>query len=78
MAAKPDRRPRSPRLPEEAEAAAEVPAHRNGAPTWLASAVDAYALAQDALASGQEEKAFAIMRAESRAGSAPGGAASGA
>jgi type VI secretion system protein ImpA len=49
---------------EETEAEAEVPAHRNGAPKWLASAVDAYALAQDALASGQEEKAFAIMRAE--------------
>ena len=49
---------------EETEAAAEVPAHRNGAPKWLASAVDAYALAQDALASGQEERAFAIMRAE--------------
>ena len=48
----------------ETEAAAEVPAHRNGAPKWLAPAVDAYALAQDALASGQEEKAFAIMRAE--------------
>jgi type VI secretion system protein ImpA len=49
---------------ETEEAAAEVRAHRNGAPTWLASAVDAYTLAQDALASGQEEKAFAIMRAE--------------
>jgi type VI secretion system protein ImpA len=48
----------------ETDAATEVPAHRNGAPKWLASAVDAYALAQDALASGQEEKAFAIMRAE--------------
>ncbi len=49
---------------EQQEAAAEVRAHRNGAPTWLAPAVDAYALAQDALAAGQEEKAFAIMRAE--------------
>jgi len=49
---------------ETEEAAAETRAHRNGAPTWLASAVDAYTLAQDALASGQEEKAFAIMRAE--------------
>ena len=48
----------------DAEAAAEVPAQRNGAPKWLAAAVDAYALAQAALASGQEEKAFAIMRAE--------------
>ena len=52
-------------VPAEAEeAATELRAHRNGAPTWLASAVDAYTLAQDALASGQEEKAFAIMRAE--------------
>jgi type VI secretion system protein ImpA len=49
---------------EENEAAAEIRAHRNGAPTWLAPAVDAYTLAQDALASGQEEKAFAIMRAD--------------
>jgi type VI secretion system protein ImpA len=49
---------------EENEAAAEMRAHRNGAPTWLAPAVDAYTLAQDALASGQEEKAFAIMRAD--------------
>ena len=49
---------------EENEAAAEMRTYRNGAPTWLAPAVDAYKLAQDALASGQEEKAFAIMRAE--------------
>lgn len=49
---------------EETDAASEIPAHRNGAPKWLAPAVDAYVLAQDALASGQEEKAFAIMRAE--------------
>ncbi|HEY1897870.1 MAG TPA: type VI secretion system protein TssA [Terracidiphilus sp.] len=46
------------------EEAAETRAHRNGAPTWLAPAVDAFALAQDALAAGQEEKAFAIMRAD--------------
>jgi type VI secretion system protein ImpA len=46
------------------EAPAAVTAHRNGAPKWLASAVDAYALAKDALAAGHEEKAFAIMRAE--------------
>ncbi len=50
--------------PAEETEAAEARAHRNGAPAWLASAVDAYTLAQDALASGQEEKAFAIMRAE--------------
>jgi type VI secretion system protein ImpA len=48
---------------EEQEASAEARAHRNGAPTWLAQAVDAYTLAQDALAS-DEPKAFAIMRAE--------------
>jgi type VI secretion system protein ImpA len=53
-----------PAAAEDSEAAAEVRAHRNGAPTWLAPAVDGYTLAQDALASGQEEKAFAIMRAE--------------
>ena len=47
-----------------AEEAAEARAHRNGAPTWLAPAVDAYALALDARAAGQDEKAFAIMRAE--------------
>jgi len=33
-------------------------------PTWLAASVDGYVLAKDALAAGQEEKAFAIMRAE--------------
>ncbi len=48
----------------EDEAAAETRAHRNGAPTWLAPAVDAFTLAKDALAAGQEERAFAIMRAE--------------
>ena len=53
-----------PTVSDESEGAAGVQAHRNGAPKWLAPAVDAYALAQDALASGQEEKAFAIMRAE--------------
>ena len=36
----------------------------NGTPTWLAQAADAYMLAKEALAAGQEEKAFAIMRAE--------------
>ena len=38
-------------------------ASRNGS-SWLTPAVDAYALAKDALSSGQEEKAFAIMSAE--------------
>jgi type VI secretion system protein ImpA len=55
----------APAIPTEGdEAATEARAHSNGAPTWLATAVDAYALAQDALSAGQEEKAFAIMRAE--------------
>lgn len=36
----------------------------NGAPAWLAQAADAYVLAKEALAAGQEEKAFAIMRTE--------------
>jgi type VI secretion system protein ImpA len=49
---------------EEEETSAELRSSRNGAPTWLAQAVDAYSLAQDALAAGNEEKAFAIMRAE--------------
>ncbi len=49
---------------DEEEATADARATRNGAPTWLAPSVDAYALAQDALAAGQEEKAFAIMRIE--------------
>lgn len=38
--------------------------HRNGAPAWLAASVDPYTLAKDALAAGQGEKAFALMRAE--------------
>jgi type VI secretion system protein ImpA len=49
---------------EEGETAEEAPAHSNGIPNWLAQAADAYVLAKDALAAGQEEKAFAIMRAE--------------
>jgi type VI secretion system protein ImpA len=36
----------------------------NGAARWLSPAMDAYALAKDAVAAGQEEKAFAIMGAE--------------
>ena len=50
--------------PTAEEAAAETHAHRNGAPTWLAHAVDPFVLAKDALTGGQEEKAFAIMRVE--------------
>jgi type VI secretion system protein ImpA len=49
---------------EDEQALAETPASTNGTPTWLAQSVDAYALAKDALAAGQEEKAFAIMRTE--------------
>ena len=49
---------------EEGEAESAPPAHVNGAPSWLASSVDSYTLAKDTLAAGQEEKAFAIMRAE--------------
>jgi type VI secretion system protein ImpA len=40
--------------------------HQNGAPTWLAAALDPYVLAKEALAAGQEAKAFALMRAEVR------------
>ena len=51
--------------PSEEDAAPEgAPAQTNGTPTWLAPSVDAYVLAKDALAAGQEEKAFAIMRSE--------------
>ena len=39
-------------------------AELNGTPTWLTQAADAYALAKQALAVGQEEKAFALMRSE--------------
>lgn len=56
--------PATPPVTAETEAAAESQAHRNGVPTWLAQAVDPYALAKDALAAGQEEKAFGIMRTE--------------
>ena len=56
--------PTSAPLTVEEEAATEARTHRNGAPTWLAQAVDPYILAKDALAAGQEERAFAIMRVE--------------
>jgi type VI secretion system protein ImpA len=46
----------------EAESAGQSSAHSNGAPRWLAPAMDPYALAKDALASGNEEKAFTLMR----------------
>ena len=50
--------------PTDEETPEEGPASLNGTPTWLAKAADAYVLAKEALAAGQEEKAFAIMRAE--------------
>jgi type VI secretion system protein ImpA len=40
------------------------PASLNGTPSWLAQAADAYVLAKEALAAGNEEKAFALMRTE--------------
>ena len=56
--------PQQPAQPAEDESAASVPAYQNGTPTWLAQAADAYVLAKEALAAGQEEKAFSIMRSE--------------
>ncbi len=56
--------PAPPPQTEGDEAPQEPSAHTNGTPTWLAASVDPYMLAKDALAAGQEEKAFAIMRAE--------------
>lgn len=49
---------------EHSETPEAAPERIDGIPTWLKSATDAYSLAKDALAAGQEEKAFAIMRAE--------------
>jgi type VI secretion system protein ImpA len=46
----------------EDESATSAPAYQNGTPTWLTPAADAYMLAKEALAAGQEEKAFSIMR----------------
>jgi type VI secretion system protein ImpA len=54
--------PQQPAQPAEDESAASIPAYQNGTPTWLAPAADAYVLAKEALAAGQEEKAFSIMR----------------
>jgi type VI secretion system protein ImpA len=54
--------PQEPAQPTEDEAAAVAPADLNGTPTWLAQTADAYVLAKEALAAGQEEKAFSIMR----------------
>jgi len=56
--------PAPPPQSESDETEEQKPAPVNGTPTWLAPSVDAYELAKDALASGQQEKAFAIMRVE--------------
>lgn len=50
--------------PDEDDIPAEAQANLNGTPKWLAQAADAYVLAKEALAAGQEEKAFSIMRSE--------------
>ena len=49
---------------EPIEGEEALPSPVTETPTWLAPSVDAYVLAKAALAAGQEEKAFAIMRAE--------------
>jgi type VI secretion system protein ImpA len=54
--------PQKAATPAEEEAASDPPAELNGTPTWLTQAADAYILAKEALAAGQEEKAFSIMR----------------
>jgi type VI secretion system protein ImpA len=46
------------------EADSPALASRNGTPSWLTQSADAYVMAKEALASGHEDKAFAIMRAE--------------
>ncbi len=55
--------PQQPAQPAEDESGAGTPADMNGTPSWLAQTADAYVLAKEALAAGQEEKAFSIMRA---------------
>jgi type VI secretion system protein ImpA len=49
-------------LESEAESSSQPSTHTNGAPRWLAPAMDPYALAKDALAAGNQEKAFTLMR----------------
>lgn len=56
--------PPIPPVAEPIEGEEAPPPSVNETPTWLAASVDAYLLAKDALAAGQEEKAFSIMRAE--------------
>lgn len=50
--------------PAEDSDLAEAPVVLNETPTWLATAADAFVLAKEALAAGQQEKAFSIMRLE--------------
>jgi len=50
--------------PDENVSEDAPPPPLNGTPSWLAQAADSYALATQALAANQGEKAFAIMRAE--------------
>jgi type VI secretion system protein ImpA len=57
------RAPQPPTQTAEEGTSQEAPADLNGTPTWLAQTADAFVLAKEALAAGQEEKAFSIMRA---------------
>ena len=58
-------------LPGDESNSVATSSELNGTPTWLTQAADAYALAKQALAVGQEEKAFASCAPRSR-GSVPG------
>jgi type VI secretion system protein ImpA len=57
------RTPQQPAQAAEEETSQGATADLNGTPTWLAQTADAFVLAKEALAAGQEEKAFSIMRA---------------
>jgi type VI secretion system protein ImpA len=46
------------------DSTSSYPGSLNGTPAWLSVAADGFVLAKEALAGGQEEKAFAIMRGE--------------
>jgi type VI secretion system protein ImpA len=54
------------RAPDNGEAIAALQDAGNGTTVWLMQAEDPFVLAKEALAAKQEEKAFAIMRAEIR------------
>jgi type VI secretion system protein ImpA len=56
------RTPQQPAKSAEEETTEGAIADLNGTPTWLAQTADAFVLAKEALAAGQEEKAFSIMR----------------